>query len=512
MRTQRSIYNFLTSYIPYLILVMLGFVKIRLFISHLGEDIYSLNQLYTNVFSYLTVAEAGVGLAFIYRLYKLLANKDYDAINAIYSGTKVLLNKTGIIVLIAGVVLSFGISLLIKNNPFSNLYVQATFMLFVIRNAIDYFMSVPRFIAQADQRAYKINILFNSFRIIEVIIEIILLLLGVNYLIILIPDIFIRIIQNIYVNRKVFKLYPWLKKVEEKDDSPKEDIKHMLVHRVVGLVSNNIDIVILSAFIGSKVVAIYATYQYLTKYALETASQIFSSMKDGLGNVLHTENKQKIKEVIDEFFVIFSFIGSIVAIVFYFILDDFVKIWVGKEYIISHNGLILFLIILFYSITIRSITIIRTTMGLFKETKIMAAVEAGINLVLSLMLVHSMGIVGVLLATVIAFMLTNFWYYPHVIYSKLFDKNIVEYMIKIFPNVIIILMMVYIGNYLYPVISDVALTNSQLANWFISSLIFGSIIIIFVSIIYVISYPEFRRIILRGLRVLKGIIQKKKHQ
>ena len=174
-------------------------------------------------------------------------------------------------------------------------------MLFIIRNAVDYFMCVPRYIVQADQKSYKINILFNLFRIIEVVVEIILIMLGINYLFILIPDIFIRIIQNIFVNNKVFKLYPWLQDVDEKDYSPKDDIKHMLVHRIVGLVSNNIDIVILSTFLNSKIVTTYATYNYLMKYAMDTASQIFSSMKDGLGNVLNTEKNEKIKRIVDEF-------------------------------------------------------------------------------------------------------------------------------------------------------------------------------------------------------------------
>ena len=88
-------------------------------------------------------------------------------------------------------------------------------------------------------------------------------------------------------------------------------------------------------------------------------------------------------------------------------------------------------------------------MGLFKETKIMAAVEASINLVLSIILVHYYGIEGVLFATIVAFILTNFWYYPYLIYTKLFNKGIAEYMIKMLSNIIIILFLIYAGSHLY---------------------------------------------------------------
>ena len=483
MRTKRSIFNFLTSYIPYMILVVLGFIKIKVFINNLGQDIFALNQLYINIFSYLSLAEAGIGVAFIYRLYKPLAEKQYNVINSVYSGTKILFKKIGIVVIIVGFILSFGVPLLIKNNPFNNLFIQISFMLFIGKNVLDYFMFVPRFVIQADQKLYKINLLINLYRIFEVIVEIVLLCLGVNYLIILIPSIFIRYIQNLLVNRKVLKLYPWLIDVEDRDYSPKDDIKHMLAHKFVSLISNNIDIVILSTFMGSQIVTAYSAYHYFTKYAMDTVNQIFNSMKDGLGNVVHTEKREKIKEVINEIFIMFSFMGSLITIVFYFILNEFVSIWVGSEYIVTKFALILLLINLYYHITIRSITIIRTTMGLFKETKVMAMVEALINLILSLILVHSMGLEGVLLATVIAFLLTNFWYYPYLIYKKLFNEGIFNYLLKISFNVAIIFLMIYIGTYIYP-ITSVTLFTSKLINWFISSLIFGILLTFLLSIIF----------------------------
>jgi len=504
MRTKKSLYNFFTSYIPYIVLVVLGFIKIRAFIGNLGEELFALNQLYINIFSYLSLAEAGIGVAFIYRLYKPLVDKQYKVINAMYSGTKELFKKIGIFVIIIGVVLSFGVPLLIKNNPFTNLYIQISFMLFILKNAVDYFMFVPRFVIQADQKLYKVNLLFYFYRILEVIIEIILILLGINYLIILMPGIFIKLVQNTIVNKKIFKLYPWLKETKEKDYAPKDDIKHMLAHRFVGLISNNVDIVVLSTFIGSKVVAIYAAYNYLTKYAMDTVAQIFNSMKDGLGNVLYTENKKKIKEVVDEFFITFSYFGSLIAIIFYFILDEFVSIWVGSEYIVSKLGLIMFIIILYYQITIRSITIIRTTMGLFKETKVMAMVEAIINLVLSLILVHRMGLEGVLLATIIAFILTNFWYYPFVIYKKLFNHGIMNYMLKMGANIIITICIIYTSAYLYPVMV-IKPFNYELVNWFISTSVFGLFITILLSIIFIICYKEFRRVLFRGLKAVRSI-------
>lgn len=510
MRTKKGVLNFISSYVFYFILAILGFIKVKVFISVLGENLYALNQLYISLFSYLSLAEAGIGVAFTYRLYKMLSEKNYNGINAIYSGTKEILKNIGIFMIFVAIILAFFVPLFIKDNTFPNYYILITFLIFVIKNVIDYFMYVPRLIIQADQNMYKINSHIYSFRIFEVIIEIVLLYLGVNYLIILIPGIFIRIIQNYFVNKKVFKLYPWLKLVKDKDYSNKQDVKHMLVHRLVGLVNNNIDIVIISTFIGSKAVAIYASYNYLVKFAYDTTSQIFNSLKDGLGNLLNEEKSNKIKEVINEFLSLFSFVASIVVITFYFILNDFIGIWVGEIYVANKMILILFLIIVYYHINIKSLTIIRTALGLFKETKIMAGIEAGLNLTISLILVQYLGLKGVLIGTIIAFLITSFWYYPYIIYNKLFKENISKYMIKILVDLSIVILIIII---LSPIYNHINFTyfSSKILNWIITSAIIGLIVTAILTMIYYLFYPEFRRILLRIRKLLRNIKNKVKN-
>lgn len=503
MRTRNGILNFITGYIFYFIIAVLGFVKVKVFISSLGQSLFALNQLYINVFSYLSIAEAGVGIAFTYRLYKLLAENDYESINSIFSGTKEIFKKIGIIICLIGFALSFFIPIFIKDNVFSNLYIYSTFILFVIKNVIDYFMFVPRLVIQADQKLFKINLGVFGYRILEVIIEIILLLNGVNYLIILIPSIFIRIFQNYRTNKKIYNHYPWLKIVENKDYSSKEDIKHMIVHRFVELVNNNTDIIILSTFVGSKAVAIYSSYNYLLKFASDTTSQIFNSLKDGLGNVIQTEEKAKIKDVINEFFVLFSFLATIIIVSFYFILNDFINMWVGKEYVIGKTTLLLFLIILYYSISIRSITIIRTTLGLFKETKIMVGIEALLNIILSIILVNIIGFDGVLIGTIVAFVLTNAWYLPYVVYKKLFDKEGLKlYMVKIIVNIVLTFIFIYLFQFIYPFIPKIYF-KIKFLDWMIASVIFGLLIMMVVTIIYSFIYKEFRNIILRIQKIIK---------
>lgn len=502
MRTKNGILNFVTGYIFYFILAILGIVKVKVFISSLGQELYALNQLYINLFSYLSLAEAGIGVAFTFRLYKLLAEKNYDGVNSIFSGTKEIFKKIGIFILILGFIFSFIVPIFTKDTTLSNIYILLTFLLFIAKNSVDYFMYVPRLIMQADQKLYKITLGIYGFRVMEVIVEIILLLLGINYLIILIPGIFIRIIQNLYINKKVYNYYPWLKVVQNKDFTNSKDIKHMIVHRMVGLVSNNTDIIVISTFIGSKAVALYASYNYLIKFAMDTTNHIINSLKDGLGNVIQLENREKLNGIINELISLFLFFASLLVIVFYFVLDNFIIVWLGNEYLLPQFSLILLLIILYFNVATRSLTIIQNAMGLFKETKLIVSIEAISNIVLSVILVSYMGLNGILIATIFSILTTIFWYYPYLIYKKLELNNTYKYMLKVLLSISVSVLLIISVKPIYSFI-NISYTNIGLLNWFITSGIIGCVVLLLLLIMYWILFKEFRNIIMRWKKILK---------
>ena len=61
MRKENSIKNFITSAAPFVILVFLGFWKVNVWQKTFSEDVYALNQLFFQIFAYLSLAEAGIG-------------------------------------------------------------------------------------------------------------------------------------------------------------------------------------------------------------------------------------------------------------------------------------------------------------------------------------------------------------------------------------------------------------------------------------------------------------------
>ena len=66
-------------------------------------------------------------------------------------------------------------------------------------------------------------------------------------------------------------------------------------------------------------------------------------------------------------------------------------------------------------------------MGLFWYDRYKAVLEAGLNLVLSLLLVQKAGVAGVFLGTLLSMLLTSVWVEPCILYRYQFEKSVLSF-------------------------------------------------------------------------------------
>lgn len=433
MRTQNSIKNVVTTVLPFVIIGVLGFVKVKVFVAFLRDDLYSLNQLFYQIFSYLSLADAGFGLFVIQKYYKLLASNDKAEVKKTFANSLAFFRAIGLFIIVVSIGLSFFVHFLTKANV-EQLYMQVIFMIFIVKNSVDYFMMAPRFLIAADQKMFKINVLINSFKILEIIFEIILVYLGVNYLIVLTPGIVVRVIANILVNRIVYAEYPYIKNVSPELNLNKlKGVEDILVQRIVGIFHSNTDIILISSFISPMAVVSYASYTYITKFIFDITYMVASAVNASFAHVINN-TKQAVKKVFNDLETVFFLEASVVFIVIYTLLNSVIKLWVGDKYLFSELSLWLLLVILYLQIIMRPLYMTVDSEGYFKETKRMMIVEAMINLILSVVLVGKFGLAGVLIGTLVSILATSFWYLPNFIYKKMFKQSAFEFFMKVCVN------------------------------------------------------------------------------
>ena len=169
MRTENSIKNIISNIFFNIVLAILGFVKIKVFIANLSLDIYSLNQLFYQIFSYLAIAEFGVGLVINKNLYEAFAKNDKKKIKDIYATSKKYFSLIGFILIIISICLSFFIQHLTKAEV-SLSYMQIMFLVIMLLNVLDYFFAAPKQVIAAEQKIYEIDYLVKGIRILSIIV------------------------------------------------------------------------------------------------------------------------------------------------------------------------------------------------------------------------------------------------------------------------------------------------------------------------------------------------------
>lgn len=491
MRTENSIKNAISVIIPYFIIGILGFVKSKVFVTQFSDDIYSLNQLFFQIIGYFSLAEAGFETFIMQKYYDAFSRNDRNEVNKIFTTSVLHFRGLGIAILGAALIAMFFVKYLTK-AVISTSYLMTIFMLFVVKNTIDYFMMCPRIVINSDQKAYKTNLYVNGIRILENASDIILALIGVDYLIILIPGIIIRIVFNIIINNEVYKEYPWLnrKKLKYYKHLVK-GMSNLIYQRIAGILNSNTDIILISTFVNPVSVIIYTSYNYITKFINDIIYMIANSITPSFANLINEKNSEKSYEVFNEISILFNFAATFFSIVLFQVLDSFIVIWMGNKYTISNIGLILFILIMFDSIIRRILSMVVNSLGLYRETKRYVILEAIVNLFISIALVNKFGVVGVLLGSLLAVYLTSGWYTPYLIYKSIFNKSPMLFVRNYIASVSLVIIISLIEKFLF------AFPTDSLLYWLLGATMYSAFTGILLFVIFYFSSKSFKNIVKR---------------
>lgn len=503
MRKVNSLKNFLTSVIPYLAIALLGFVRIRIFVECLGNEINALNQLFFQIFNYISLVEAGVGTLVTQKYYKLLIDDDKETMISVYSSSVKMLRKVSCVIFAIGVAVSFFLEFL-TNNSLSLGYMQFVFILFLFRAISEYLMLSPRFLLQADQKIYKINVWINVYRILEYVVEIGWLYLGGDYITILLATIVIRVFSYWFTNRKVFKEYPWLYYNKE---APKIEIRGMgsvFMHKVSGTVYENTDILLISSYLDPLSVTIYSSYHTVIKFVNDMIILLSTAVTASFGNVMYKDEEEQRYHTFCEMNILFFYCAAIFIIALYYVTDYFVvQIWLGEQYQMIEIGYVLMLVLLFHNIARRPLLVLKDACAMFSETRTIAILEAGFNLVLSFILVQFMGLAGVLLATVIASLLSNFWFYPVYMYRNVFHKSYWIYFLKYAFTAVYVFTLCILTKNILPFPSDIGIIT-----WFVIAALYCSVEALITFVVFAFVFKEFRDFVKKGWEMVKAVKKK----
>lgn len=443
-RLKNSALNFASGFLGRVLAILLNFAVRTIFIYCLNEAYLSVNGLYSNILTVLSLAELGFGSAMVYRMYAPVAVKDYQKTAALLQFYKKIYIIIGVVIFLLGLCVIPFMDYIIKDKPdISGLTLY--YILFLVNTSISYwFSSYKESVLYADQKEYIKTNVQNTMAILQSGLQIVLLLLFRKYLLYLLIQLAGNIFLNLYVAHLVDKRYPEIQTYQGASLSAEErvqirkDTEALVLSRFGHVALNGTDNIIISAVVGVLWVGRLSNYTLICDSVTSVLCQITAAITGSLGNFFATEDKHagyalfKKVEFLNFWLYGFSFIALVT------LLDPFVQIWAGERFVLGLPISIAIAINFFVAGYMNTLWVFRSTIGLFKQGKFRPILVAILNIILSIFLGKLWGVFGVLFATFLSRAAISLWYDPLILHRYGFEVSCKPFFARYFRRVLLL--------------------------------------------------------------------------
>ncbi len=504
-RSYNSAINAVVNIVAQLIILLINFGTRKIFIVAFGENYLGINGLYSNILSVLSLAELGVGSAILYCLYKPVAENDYGHINALINYYKKLYRIIGMSVASIGLlVIPFLYYFVNIEADIGNITLY--YLLYLANVVSSYFLVYKTAILTADQKNYVIKICTAIVQVVQFVILTLIALVLRNYTLYLTLQIFFSVLTNIVCSIVATRKYPFINGKKQISADEKRtiwaNIKAMFSYQVGNVVVNHTDNILISLLISTVTVGFYSNYSMVVSAVNTFAALIFTSVQASIGNLAVKESSDRQYDVFKKLSIVGYCITSFATISFITLFQDFITILYTDYYLLDFK-IVIACSLNFYMVNIlQPIYCYRNTVGLFMHTKRIMMYTAITNIILSIILGKMLGLFGILIATFISRLVTNFWFEPVKLYKKYFHKSPKEYFVDQLSNVIVTIMMIVLL-----LAISIPLNNVNIYGRFLIKIV---LCVIFPCIVYFIRYRKNELFVTAITTCCKIIIREKK--
>ena len=397
MRSKKALINIISSIILQIVTIVSAFIIPKLIITTYGSNINGLVTSITQFLNFIILLEAGFGPVIKSILFKPIADKDKPTIEKILKSSEKIF-KTIALIFIVYIILLCIVLPGVYEKEFDNLFTISLIVIISMSTFSEYFFGMTYGLyLQAEQKSYIVFI-------INTIVVFILIKCGANIQTVKLATALIYVIrpvlQNIYVKKK-YKIN--LKKVDGDYKIPQK--WDGLAQHIAYIVHSNTDVAILTAFGNLTEISVYSVYSMIAT-KLSRVVQSFSGGIDALfGDMIAKNEKENLNKSFNIYEGLYFTLITIVYACTLLLLVPFMEVYtkgINDANYIRPAFACLIIIAEFIVIIRQPYDDLVKVAGRFKETRIGAWVEAVSNIVISIILVHKLGIIGLAIGTMVA--------------------------------------------------------------------------------------------------------------
>lgn len=443
-RTANSLRNITASLGGQLLNNILRWVCRIVFIYTLGKEYLGISSLYMNILTLLSLTELGLGSAITYSLYRPLAEKDLETVKAQMQFFKHAYRIIGAAIFLTGLCLLPFLPYLMKGTTDAvNIYEY--YLLYLIQTVVSYlFFAYKGILLTADQKKYVSDVISYLVQIAVNAVQILILLLFHSFLLYTLVYIICGIARNILVSAAVDRRYPYLK--EKARRMSKEETKRifrrvyaMSLYRIASVVGTATDNLVISSNISVVFVGLYDNYYMIIQVVQKIVSSVFQSFTSSLGNYYVTESLEDNERMFRMLNRANSWLITFCSVSFAALLQPFIGLCFGKDYVLEYPVVLIIVMNFATNYQQTVIQMYKDVTGLFVKGKYRAVATAVLNLGISVVLVKKTGLAGVFLGSIIARLLTTWWYDSLLIFRDAFHRSPIRHYADCIATLLLIL-------------------------------------------------------------------------
>ena len=421
--------------------ILIPFLMRTAMIYLMGVEYLGLNSLFSSILQVLNLAELGVGSAMVFSMYRPIAEDDTAKICALERLYLIYYRVIGFVIAVVGLILTPFVPKLINGGVPANLNVYVLYLLNLAATVLTYWLfAYKNSLFQAHQRTdipSKISLLTNTA---QYLLQFLVLLLFHNYYYYIIVMLATNTMNNIIVAIMANRAYP---NYQPKGNLSKEEIreinkriKDLFTAKLGSTVVNSADTIVISAFLGLTVLAMYQNYYFILSAVMGIVQIIIYSCLAGIGNSIVTETIEKNYEDFKKLVFIVNWMVTICVSCFASMYQPFITLWVGEKYTFEYPVVILLCIYFYLVIMQQIIGLYKDAAGIWHQDRFRPLIASAVNLVLNLAFVNIWGIYAIIASTLISYIIVAIPWMITNVFKYVFKRSPKEYVTLTVRNMI----------------------------------------------------------------------------
>lgn len=403
MKHQRLFYNTFFSFINQLIVLICTFILPRQILLYYGSDVNGLVSSISQFLGFIALMDMGVGAVVQSSLYKPLVENDSEQISKIIKSAQRFFNKLGTLLAIYIVLLCYCYPYF-SHSTFSFSFIAPLIIAISISFFAQYFFGIARqLLLSADQRAYIHLILSSIVLVLNTAIGVLLIHQHCSIQTVKFAMAFVLLIRPLGMWLFVRKHY----KIDTHIELTEEPIKQKwngLAQHVSAFFLGHTDVVVLTLFSTLSNVSVYSVYYMVVAGIRRFVTTLMTGVYSWFGQ-MYAAKDPSLEHKFAFYEWLLHTLGTSLFTTAGMLIVPFVMLYTrgvhDANYVQPAFGAILLAAYAMFTVRSPYLMMILAT-GHYKQTQHISFMEAGLNVLISVVGVKLWGLCGVAIGTLVS--------------------------------------------------------------------------------------------------------------